>query len=119
MRLSESFSDLGLDWSERYQFRALEPYTDSLGFFKTIPPERVGLNGEYDHSGLAKRVVQALSQEFEPQYLEYLQVTQRGAVVVFRGQVRNRQVLTRMVKVARTVDGTLNVETCRVQLVEI
>ncbi|WP_421655264.1 hypothetical protein [Leptothermofonsia sp. ETS-13] len=122
MRLLGISSDLELDWSVSYHFEALESYPGLLNFFKTIPPERVGLvglNGEYDHSGLAKRVVQVLHQKFAPQYLEHLHVTQRGAVIVLRGQVHDRQVLTQMVEVAGTVNGTLNVETYGVRLVEI
>jgi len=29
----------------------------------TIPPERIGLNGEYDQSGLAKRVAKAFDDD--------------------------------------------------------
>ncbi|NJR58997.1 MAG: hypothetical protein HC769_09150 [Cyanobacteria bacterium CRU_2_1] len=54
--------------------------------FKTIPPERVGLCGEYDHKGLAKRVSLAFSQNFRHSDIRDLRVNQRGAVVVLMGK---------------------------------
>ncbi|NJN49798.1 MAG: hypothetical protein HC805_08585, partial [Alkalinema sp. RL_2_19] len=50
-----------------------------------IPPERVGLNGEYDHSGLAKRVQLALQQRFGAA-IAHLEIAQRGRVVILTGK---------------------------------
>jgi hypothetical protein len=85
--------------------------------FQTIPPERIGLNGEYDHSGLAKRVVVAL-KEFEPEELSHLKVTQRGKVVIFMGKLSSQQVLKRMVHIAMQVDGAADVETNGVTIID-
>jgi hypothetical protein len=79
--------------------------------FKTSPPERVGLHGEYDHHGLAKRVLLAFHQHVSPHELSRLKVRQRGAVVILSGVVSNPQLLTYLIKVAMTVSGAIDVET--------
>jgi hypothetical protein len=78
--------------------------------FTTIPPERVGLNGEYDHSGLAKRVRLAYETQFEPAEICNLQISQRGAVVILVGEVSNQRLLTKLVNAAMAVEGTVSVE---------
>jgi osmotically-inducible protein OsmY len=78
--------------------------------FKTIPPERVGLFGEYDHKGLAKRVSLALSQNFEPNEIRSLRVNQRGAVVVLVGQIPNQRLLIKLVNTVMDVSGAVDVE---------
>lgn len=83
--------------------------TDSL--LSTIPPERVGLNGEYDHTGLAKRVWQAFRAEMPLPELEALRVTQRGKVVVLMGNLSEATVLERLSAIALTVEGAIDVET--------
>jgi hypothetical protein len=50
-------------------FRSTSSTFNSL--FSTIPPERVGLSGEYDYSGLAKRVAAAFRQQIEAAELLY------------------------------------------------
>ncbi len=84
--------------------------------FKTIPPERVGLNGEYDHSGLAKRVSLALRNQFSAASLEHLRINQRGRVVVLSGRVPDREILMQMVDAALEVMGTFDVETYGVKV---
>lgn len=78
--------------------------------FKTIPPERVGLNGEYDHSGLAKRVMLAFRKSFSSQEIQHLSVAQRGCVVVLRGQVP-QTIIARLIDIASTTHGATDVET--------
>lgn len=117
MGLSVSSPTLEQSWASSSRDR-LDSTTESLYFFKTIPPERIGLNGEYDHSGLAKRVIQRFRQHFLPQHLEQLSVTQRGAVVILSGRVTDRQTLDQMIEVALGVIGTWNVEYYRVQVGE-
>lgn len=87
-------------------------------FFRLLPPERVGLNGEYDHSGLAKRVDRALHQAFLPQELERLKITQRGRVVVLAGYAPNACLLRQFVASAASVSGATAVETFGVKLAE-
>jgi hypothetical protein len=79
--------------------------------FRMIPPERVGVDGGYDHSGLAKRVRLACCEQFDARDLDRLQMTQRGRVVVLMGSVSNQQTLTHLVDVALTVHGAAAVET--------
>lgn len=80
-------------------------------FFRTIPPERVGLNGEYDHSGLAKRVKVKLTEIFGSEVMTDLSITQRGRVVIFTGKVTTPEVLHRLVRAALEVHGANEVET--------
>lgn len=78
--------------------------------FQSIPPERIGLHGEYDHSGLAKRVQLAFQQAFAPEHIQFLSVSQRGRVVVLRGRVA-RHLLKQLVEVAAKIHGATDVET--------
>jgi hypothetical protein len=83
-------------------------------FFDTIPPERVGLNGEYDHNGLAKRVSLAFGQEFQPTDIANLRVRQRGGVLIFTGRVLTQRLLTQLIQTALQVPGAIDVEVCGV-----
>lgn len=78
--------------------------------FKTIPPERVGLFGEYDHKGLAKRVTLAVNQNFAPTELGNLRIKQRGAVVILIGEIPSQRTLIKLVNVVMAVDGAIDVE---------
>ncbi|MDX2096903.1 MAG: BON domain-containing protein [Leptolyngbyaceae cyanobacterium bins.59] len=82
--------------------------------FTTIPPERTGVNGEYDYHGLAKRVALALSQKLQLSEVANLHVSQRGRVVILKGEVPNRRVLQRIIHIAKEVPGTLDVEIHRI-----
>lgn len=85
--------------------------------FRQIPPERIGLTGEYDHNGLSKRVQAALDRAFKPEVLQNLKVRQRGAMVVLLGTVPDRNLLSSIVKVAMTVEGAIGVEVNGVNVV--
>ena len=80
----------------------------------SIPSERVGLNGEYDESGLAKRVAYAFDQDPEIDDIQTLWVAQTGGTVVLKGTVPGQDVLDRVVSVAKKVDGTAGVDTSQV-----
>lgn len=82
----------------------------------TIPPERVGLNGEYDQSGLAKRVALAFDQDSQLDDVNTLWVAQLGTTVVLKGSVPSQDVLDKMVSVANNVNGTTAVDTNQVQV---
>ncbi len=82
----------------------------SISLFKTIPPERLGLNGEYDHNGLAKRVILALRENFELNDIYELRIKQRGAVVVVTGKISSQLLLIKLVNVAMSVTGATDVE---------
>ncbi|BAY91765.1 MULTISPECIES: BON domain-containing protein [unclassified Tolypothrix] len=83
---------------------------------QTIPPERLGLNGEYDQSGLAKRVALAFDQDQQLDDVDTLWVAQTGGTVVLKGKVPSQEILNRMVSVARSVNGAAGVETNQVTI---
>jgi osmotically-inducible protein OsmY len=82
----------------------------------SIPPERVGLNGEYDQSGLAKRVALAFDEDPEVANLDDVYVAQTGGTVVLKGKVPNQQALSKLTSIARSVNGATSVETNQVQV---
>ncbi len=81
-----------------------------------VPPERVGLNGEYDQSGLAKRVAAAFDDDSQIDDIDTLYVAQTGTTVVLKGSVPSQQILTRIVQVAKGVNGAGSVETDQVKI---
>ncbi|BAZ01729.1 hypothetical protein NIES37_57350 [Tolypothrix tenuis PCC 7101] len=83
---------------------------------QTIPAERLGLNGEYDQSGLAKRVALAFDQDQQLDDVDTLWVAQTGGTVVLKGKVPSQEILNRMVSVARSVNGATGVETNQVTI---
>lgn len=83
---------------------------------ESIPAERIGLNGEYDQSGLAKRVALAFDSDAAIDDIETLYVAQTGSTVVLKGKVPDRQILDKMVSVARSVSGATDVDTNQVEV---
>jgi osmotically-inducible protein OsmY len=80
-----------------------------------IPPERIGLQGEYDQSGLAKRVAKAFDDAgFDDDSRVW--IAQRGTVVVLKGTCESRTVLENMINVARNISGATGVETDQVKI---
>jgi len=74
-----------------------------------VPPERLGLNGEYDQSGLSKRVALAFDEDASVTDVEGLWVAQTGGSVVLKGSVPSQEILDRMVEIASGVSGTTDV----------
>ncbi|WP_026099967.1 BON domain-containing protein [Fortiea contorta] len=83
---------------------------------QSIPPERLGLNGEYDQSGLAKRVALAFDQDAQLDDMNTLWVAQTGGTVVLKGQVPSQDLLNKMVSVAKAVNGADAVDTTQVKI---
>lgn len=81
-----------------------------------IPPERLGLNGEYDQSGLAKRVALAFDQDAEVADLDRVWVAQTGGTVVLKGEVPSQDMLDKLVAIARNTYGATDVTTDQVQV---
>jgi len=79
-------------------------------WFRGIPPERVGLDGKYDHYGLQKRVEAAFQECIESNELAQLSVSQRGRVVVLQGHVASREVLQHLIAIAGRAEGAIRVE---------
>jgi osmotically-inducible protein OsmY len=82
----------------------------------SIPPERVGLNGEYDQSGLAKRVALAFDQDASITDIETVWVAQTGGTVVLKGQAPDQDSLNKMIEIANSVNGATAVDTAQVQV---
>ncbi|MEG4800270.1 BON domain-containing protein [Microcoleus sp. ARI1-B5] len=81
---------------------------------QTIPPERMGLNGEYDQSGLAKRVAQAFDANPDVADIETVYVAQHGSTVVLKGTVPSQEIVSTLVTIAKSVNGATGVETNQV-----
>lgn len=75
-----------------------------------IPPERMGLHGEYDHNGLAGRVRYQCSQVFGLDAISQLKIRQRGSVVVLYGCVPSKALLERILRLAIQAEGATSVE---------
>ncbi|MBW4623297.1 MAG: BON domain-containing protein [Cyanosarcina radialis HA8281-LM2] len=75
------------------------------------PPEAMGVEGEYDPSGLAKRVAAALDGDPIVEDLETVEIVQIGKAIVFKGRVPEPGILERLVEIASQVDGTAEVDT--------
>lgn len=81
---------------------------------ETIPPERVGLDGEYDESGLAKRVAAAFDDDSTLDDIGTLYVAQLSSKVVLKGKVPSQDYLNKAVSVAKGVDGATEVDSSQV-----
>ncbi|MGG6298316.1 BON domain-containing protein [Leptolyngbya sp. AN02str] len=82
----------------------------------SVPPERVGLDGEYDESGLAKRVALAFDNDSTLDDLGRLWVAQTGSKVVLKGEVPSKDYLDKAISVARKVDGATEVDAAQVTI---
>ena len=83
---------------------------------EAIPAERMGLSGEYDQSGLAKRVALEFDNEPDLDDIDTIYVAQTGSVVVLKGQAPNQQMLNKMVSVAQRVNGATEVNSDEVTI---
>ncbi len=80
----------------------------------SIPAAKVGLNGEFDESGMAKRVALAFDEDPMLDDVDTLWVAQLSSKVVLKGKVPSQQILDKMVSVAMTADGATEVDTSAV-----
>jgi osmotically-inducible protein OsmY len=81
-----------------------------------IPPAKVGLSGEFDESGLAKRVALAFDEDAALAGLDRLWVAQTGGTVVLKGEVPSQDLLNQAVMVANAVSGATEVKTDQVTI---
>lgn len=81
-----------------------------------IPDYKVGLTGEFDESGLAKRVTLAFDEDSQLDDIETLWVAQLSSKVVLKGKVPSQAILDKMVTVAKGVDGATAVDTSQVDV---
>lgn len=77
----------------------------------SIPPERLGTDGQFNQSGLAQRVTVAFKNDPQLAQQDKLWVAQTGTTVVLKGQVPNQGVLDRAVAIAQSEPGCTAVET--------
>jgi osmotically-inducible protein OsmY len=91
-----------------------QPTQQASNAAQSIPPERLGLNGEYDQSGLAKRVALAFDEDSQLDDVEGLWVAQTSSKVVLKGTVPSQDILNKMVSVAQGVNGATDVDTSQV-----
>jgi osmotically-inducible protein OsmY len=82
----------------------------------SVAPERVGLNGEYDQSGLAKRVALAFDEDAALADIDTLWVAQTGGAVVLKGTAPSQEALDQMVAVASGVSGATEVNIDEVEI---
>jgi len=81
---------------------------------ESVPPERQGLNGEYDQNGLAKRVALAFDEDGRFDDIDSLYVAQTGSTVVLKGEVPSQDILDELVEVAKGVSGATDVSSDQV-----
>lgn len=77
---------------------------------KSIPPEKVGLDGNFDESGLAKRVAKALDDANISDDVG-LWVAQKGSTVVLKYNEDAKSILSRAEQIAKGVEGADACET--------
>ncbi|MGF1571046.1 MAG: phospholipid-binding protein [Nodosilinea sp.] len=84
-----------------------------------IPPERVGLHGEYDYYGLAKRIQARFYTQLGRSAVGQVMVRQRGSAVILSGRVESQALLEQLVQIAIQADGATHVEVRNVQVKEL
>lgn len=83
----------------------------------SIAIERTGLDGEYDPSGLAKRVAKALAEDSILSGVSTtVYVAQNESKIIFKGTISNQTFLHRLVTVARNVRGVSEVDISQVEI---
>ena len=81
-----------------------------------ISPAKVGLNGEFDESGLAKRVALAFDNDPAIDDIDTVYVAQLSSKVVLKGKAPSQEIVDKMVSVARGVNGATEVDTSEVTI---
>jgi hypothetical protein len=87
---------------------AVEAASESI---PSIPAAKIGPDGYFDESGLAKRVVLAFDNDHEVADIDTVWVAQLSSVVVLQGKVPSREILDKLVAIAQIQDGATGVNT--------
>ena len=82
----------------------------------SIAAERIGLDGEYDPSALAKRVAKAFEDDFILNDISTVYVAQNNSKIILKGTISNQTFLDRLVTVARNVRGVTEVDISQVKI---
>lgn len=88
----------------------------STSVTKDIPDYKIGVDGDFDESGLAKRVALAFDEDSQLDDIDTLWVAQLSGTVVLKGKVPSKGILDKMVSVAKGVEGTDAVDTKQVEV---
>jgi hypothetical protein len=94
----------------RRAWRSVKGLATANCLLSAIPPERVGLDGEYDHCGLAKRVDLALRSALGDEPMTQLEIAQRGKVVIFRGKSLDVWLVRQITRLTLEIEGADFVE---------
>jgi hypothetical protein len=81
-----------------------------------VLPENMGLDGEYDTNGLAKRVAAAFDNNPDIEDIQTLEIFQDGGTIHLKGSLPNQSILDHMIDMASKVDGTKAVDTSQVKI---
>ena len=81
---------------------------------QSIDPAKVGPEGVFDESGLAKRVALAFDSDPEVADIDTVWVAQLSSTVVLKGQVASQEILDKLVAIASAEEGATNVQTDQV-----
>ncbi len=82
----------------------------------SVAVERIGLDGEYDPSGLAKRVAKAFEEDVLLKGISSVYVAQNDSKIILKGTISNQTFLDRLVTVARNVRGVSEVDISQVKI---
>jgi hypothetical protein len=93
-----------------------ERFVGDCTVLRNIPPERVGLHGEYDHYGLAKRVQRRFNERLGGSAIAQVEIDQRGAAVVISGKVAHPSIIEHLIEIAMEVEGATHVEVRDMQI---
>ena len=80
------------------------------------PPEYMGLEGEYDQLGLAKRIAVAFDQDPNIKNIESISIGQNGSTIVLKGTMPNQSLVSQLKDLAAKVDGTKAVDVTQVKV---
>ncbi|NJM96773.1 MAG: phospholipid-binding protein [Phormidesmis sp. RL_2_1] len=83
---------------------------------EAIPDYKIGVDGKFDESGLAKRVALAFDEDAQLDDIDTLWVAQLSGTVVLKGKVPSQAILDKMVSVAKATEGTDAVDTKQVEI---
>ncbi len=82
----------------------------------SIAIERTGLEGEYDPSGLAKRVAKAMAEDSILGKISTVYVAQNDSSIIFKGTIPNKTMIDRLVTVAQNVEGVGKVDISQIEI---
>lgn len=95
------------DWELREKAGAHQP---------PPPPEYMGIEGEYDLQGLAKRVAAAFDRVPQLAEIETVAIAQQGSTIILSGTVLGNAILDRLYREASNVDGTKQVDVSQMRI---